>query len=447
MTLNIGNSEFNKIFGEIQGIASQFGAGSLPGSTYINSVFGITGDIEQIVSGDDAQKASAIKGLMDKAMSLVEKIVNAQAEAKRKVDADKKAVKEANAEAEATKEQLNSTMQGIETEINGKIDVVNEATESAKEYSKEVETKKQAIEEQVRQIKEAQEKLKNESLSKEDKLALLSEISMCSDAIVYLIDEVEGLKESIAEASEGIEESYTELAELQGLAVEKQKDGQLQVVKNVQQAGEATTNVAKTQTEGTVEVTTGTTMTVGGKALNAIPIIGGIVGTSTDQAGQKLIESGTIKTTASLANIQSLLQGIGKIQGNTQLLETFSNSIGGALSDFNAAIGGWSDLINPVIASVGSIDNTVANLDALNTAVDEDTEALSAQQEIEDKNVNGGQSYMWMNYKDNANQFHNAGVQNNNENNDDISENDVQYGNINYAQKVTLKTPTIKFGI
>ena len=91
MTLNIGNSEFNKIFGEIQGIASQFGAGSLPGSTYINSVFGITGDIEQIVSGDDAQKASAIKGLMDKAMSLVEKIVNAQAEAKRKVDADKKA--------------------------------------------------------------------------------------------------------------------------------------------------------------------------------------------------------------------------------------------------------------------------------------------------------------------------------------------------------------------
>ena len=109
---------------------------------------------------------------------------------------------------------------------------------------------------------------------------------------------------------------------------------------------------------------------------------------ASDQLG-----AGATRTASALLNLQTLRQGIGALNGCSQLLSNFDNSIGSALGDFENCIGGWNTSLESTITSLGSlgIDSSIY---AENAALEEavmtdlgniDLEQLQSEQNPEEE--------------------------------------------------------------
>lgn len=384
---SINTSEFNTTVYQLQGIFKQLGSSAMGEyGTYVNSVFAIGGSIEQIANGNESQKSAAIQSLINQAMNLVNKLVNIQASANNKVREDREKARKVEEEAVATEQELNSNMQQIGSEIDGQTQIVENASLEIQESQEALAAKEEKINKIIKQIQTEQEALKN-ATTIEEKRAILGTIETLGLDISSLMADISSYQETLENATSVVEAAFTNIETAKGNAVQKQQDGQLKVIENTQEAAEATSSTVATQAEGVKNITLGTALEASATAEIFIPIVGGVVSSQSAQKGAELIAAGTTETTGSLTNLQSLLQGIGKVSNNTQLLSTFKTAIGGALNTFNSSIGSWNAAVQPMITSIGSltsgaIDEQVA---VLQGAVEADNQTLDSYQKGESK--------------------------------------------------------------
>ena len=374
----INSSEFNSTFNQLQGILGQIGSSSMREiNPYINSVFSIGGSIEQIAKGDNSQKATAIQNLINQAVNLVSKLVNIQADANNKVKADKEKAEKVSEKATQTEQELNSSMQEISQEIEGQTQIVNDATATIQETQEALAAKEEKINQIFTQIQQLQEALKN-ATTIEEKRQLLDQIGVLGADITSLMADFSTYQETLESATSVVEGAFTAIETAKGNAVQKQQDGQLKIVENVQEATEATTSTVSTQAEGVKNISLGTALEGAAAGETIIPFVGAALASNTAQKGAELISAGTVETTGSVSNLNKLLQGIGNISNNTQLLSTFKTAIGGALGNFNTTIGSWNTAVEPLITSIGTIASSKIGEQAatLQTAVTTDHQTL-----------------------------------------------------------------------
>ena len=69
----VGSTEYKALLNQMQGVFGQLSSsGAIKGSSYLNSVWGAAGNVEGLVSDNPNQKSSAIQGLINNVLSLVE---------------------------------------------------------------------------------------------------------------------------------------------------------------------------------------------------------------------------------------------------------------------------------------------------------------------------------------------------------------------------------------
>lgn len=374
----INSSEFNSTVNQLQGIFNKIGSSSMGEySFYVNSVFSIGDSIGQISNGNESQKVAGVQNLIDQAMNLINKLVNIQADAKEKVKDDEKKAEKVTEEAAQVEQELNSDMQEISQEIDGQRKIVSDATETIQKTQEELAAKEENIKQIFDEIKQKQEQLKK-ATSLDEKRQLLNEIGALGSSISTLMADFSTYQETLENATSVVEGAFTAIENAKGNAVQKQQDGQLKIVENVQGAAEATKSTASTQADGVKNISLGTALEGAAAGETIIPFVGVALANNTAQKGAEFISAGTIETTGSISNLNDLLQGIGKIKNNTQLLSTFKTAIGGALGNFNTTIGSWNTAVQPLITSIGTI--TSAKIEEqtteLQTAVVTDNQTL-----------------------------------------------------------------------
>lgn len=355
MGFNVSN-EFNSTAKQLQGILGQLGSatGNSNLSSLSGSIFSIVGSVEQIKSDDANAKANGIMNLVNQAFNLIEKLGNIQANAQKKVQNDKKKAKEIEKDAKQTETDLNKSMEEIGENINEQGDIVTNATKEMQQAQNDLNDKQEKINEIIKQIQEKQARLEQSEDPYEQK-ALLDEIFALGASISTLTASTEDIQENIENASQAVTDAFVAIETAKGNAVTVQNEGQKQILRSVEKATDATTSTVKTQADGVKNIATGEALLAGSTATAFIPVGGAVLSTEATQKGTELVTAGTTETTGSISNLKDLAQGIGGIKNNTQLLKTFDNAIGGALTEFNNLIVGWNEFIEPVITSIGTL--------------------------------------------------------------------------------------------
>lgn len=355
MGFNI-SSEYNSTTNQLMNLLGQIDSmgSSSAGSFGIGSIFTIQNNIEQVKSNDPQTKVNGIMNLAQQAMSLINKIANLQAAAKDRVNKDSKKANNLVEDTEKTKAELNQSMFDIGEEIDAQSDIVKDATAQMEKAQEDLNKTQEQIKEIIKQIEEKQAELAN-TTDPEKQKALLDEIYGLGMSITELTASTADIQEAFDTASETIIEAVDNIETAKGNSVEIQTEGQQQIVKGVQDATQATSETAATQVSGATDIATGEAIVASGTAASLIPGAGAVISTTAAQKGQELIAAGTTKTTGSVGNLQKIAQGIGGLQNNTTLLSTFENAIGGALKSFDDMVGGWNNVVTPLITSLGTL--------------------------------------------------------------------------------------------
>lgn len=377
MGFNI-SSEYNSTTNQLMGLLSQIDSmgGSSAGSFGVGSIFSIQNNIEQIKSDDAQTKVNGIMNLANQALNLIKKIGNLQAAAQEKVKKNSKEADDLVQDTEKTKAELNQSMFDIGEEIEAQSDIVKDATTQMEKAQEDLNKTQEQINEIIKQIEEKQAELAN-TTDPEKQKALLDEIYGLGISITELTASTEEIQEAFDTASETIIKAVDNIETAKGNSVEIQTEGQQQIVKGAQDATQVATETGATQASGVTDIATGEAIVASGTATSLIPGAGVIISTTAAQKGQELIAAGTTKTTGSVGNLQKIAQGIGGLQNNATLLSTFENAIGKALKSFDDMVGGWNNVVTPLITSLG----TLGVESAYNTSAQELTKTVLKDQE------------------------------------------------------------------
>ncbi|MBE7712087.1 MAG: hypothetical protein E7Z92_08140 [Cyanobacteria bacterium SIG31] len=361
-------------FGQIEGL----------GSSYINSVFAAGEDVAALVTGDDSQKASAIQGLINNAMSLVKKIIAQEAEnVKREVKQQQKKAIDFTKATEHTQTELQTGLEQIGAEIENQSEVVNNSVGDIEKAQKALDEKQQEINEIIEEIQRKQGELANATEPKKQ-AKLLAEIQSLSGQIGAVVGSISEIEETVKTASENVESAVTGIETAKGNAVTIQQDGQMKIQEQAQQAVQGTQEAVATEVKGAGNQVAATTAQASAEAASKTAFTAGAA-PKLYQVANDQRNAATTRKTGSVTNLRTVLQGIGKIASNSNLLATFNTSIGGALSNFDSLIGNsWNTLLPSVITSIGSFTPAGGSLTAeLDKAVESDMQTIGY--EINDK--------------------------------------------------------------
>ncbi len=367
------------IFGQIEG----FGGGEA--STYINSVWSMGGDINNIATGNDQQKASAIQGLISKAMSLIEKIANQEANAaKREVQQNKKATEVFNKAGEASRTELKNALEEVSGEIENQSEVVTESIKELEKANEDIEKKQEKINKIITKIQEKQQELTNTQDS--DKQAkLLQEIQGLSAGIIEITASIADVQQNVESASTNVEKAVTEIETAKGHSVEITEDHQMQIQQLASEGAQNLQQNVQTQVTGTINNATGQAAQAAAKAASSNIISGTSVAPKLYQVANDQQRAGATRTTGAVTNLKSVLQGIGGLTDNLSLLNNFNTSIGGALQDFAGHVGSWNEYLEPTIESIGSFNSIQGEVTTLQENVKTDVETIGYEIDEKDK--------------------------------------------------------------
>ena len=379
----VGSTEYKALLNQMQGVFGQLSSsGAIKGSSYLNSVWGAAGNVEGLVSDNPNQKSSAIQGLINNVLSLVEKLGNQEASrARKEVKEGEKAAQELTEEQKKALSELNQSLEEIGSDIENKSGVVSAANGTLDASQQELEEKQEEINKIIEQIQKKQEALKSTTDPAMQK-ALLGEIQGLSGQIAGIVSEIEAIQANVQAAAESVEQAVVEIETAKGNAVEVQENGELKISELVQQGAEKVANTTQTQVTGVENGIVAKALEAQATTTSILPGIGTAASAKLSQAAVDQEMASSVRTTGALGNLRTLMQGIGGLNENINLLNTFKNSIGGALETFNGCVGDYNTKIEPVITSIGSFlgDGGVAASTAeLDAAVQADLQNIDSK--------------------------------------------------------------------
>ena len=87
--------------------------------------------------------------------------------------------------------------------------------------------------------------------------------------------------------------------------------------------------------------------------------------------------AGSTRIAGAVQNLRTVMQGIGGLSNNTEILAHFETSIGSKLNEFSGYVEAWNSIAEPVITSIGSITDAQTTNEALQEAVTTDLETVT----------------------------------------------------------------------
>lgn len=379
---SINNSEFNTYLNQAQSLLGQLGSlGGVSGnaSSYVNSIFNGINSVEQIASDDDSQKAAGIQNLINSVMSVIDKLISNEAQAaKRDVKNNSKRAAEIEKEQKAAEAELKNQISEISNEVKGQSDIVVSASNLLKKTSEELQAKQVQINEIIKQIQEKQEELASAKTAKE-RASLLNEIQGLSNSIVKITSAMADIQATVEDESSKVEAAVTQIETAKGNAVEIQQDGQMKITEIAQDGAAEIQNNVQSNATGVSNEVTGASAQAAAEAASSNYL--------TASTAPKLYRvandqntAGSTRIGGAVQNLRTVMQGIGGLSNNTEILAHFETSIGSKLNEFSGYVGAWNSALEPVITSIGSFVGEAgvqATNEVLQKAVKTDLETVT----------------------------------------------------------------------
>jgi len=360
--MSVNATELNRIYSYLQ--QSGIGAIAQSGPDYMNTIWSSLQDVEGIANGNEQQKAVGIQNLLNKVMGLIEKFAGANNETRRassEVKGNGNDARDLTAEAAQTEQEMVAQIEAIKVELQGHIDVITTATTNIEEGTKDLKTQLDALKSIQEQIQEKQNALKNLDKNspeyKQQAQTLLNDINGLAGLVPAITSTISGMQELCKTESQNVANAYTAVETLKGNAVEVQTNSQEKIVGLSSKAVQEVQDNAQSQLTATAEnKPTAEAAQQAGQAAASNMFTASqapkLFGVSTDQS-----MASSIRITSSGNNLQTLQQGIGRINSSNEKLTGFSGDLEAQLNTFNSAIGNWDSAISQdMIVSIGSMD-------------------------------------------------------------------------------------------
>ncbi len=383
MAQGIGsNSEYKALLNQMQGVFGQLSSfGGIKGGSYLNTIWSVAGNAEQLATGNESQKASAIQGLINNVLSIVEKLGNQEAaNARKEVKRSEEDAKKLAEEQQKALTELNNGLEEIGNDIANQASIVSTANGTIETAQKDLQEKQEQINEIIEKIQEKQKELAS-TTDPEKQKELLSAIQGLSGQIAGIIAEVETIQINVQAAAEEVEAAVTDIETAKGNAVEVQENGELKITELAQQGAENVAETTQTQVKGVENSVTAKALEAAANASSSNFVTASAAAELSISAADQESAAG-IRATGALGNLRNLMQGIGGLSDNINLLATFKNAIGGALETFNGYVGDYNSIIEPVITSIGSFvgeGGIAATTESLNEAIESDMEIIDGR--------------------------------------------------------------------
>ena len=347
--------------------------------------------------------------------------------AKKDVKEEEEAAKKLNKKASKSEKKITKEFTKIAEKIDKQKEVVDSATSNVEAKQKELEKKQEEIQEKIQKIADAQKRLNSVATVKEQK-EILAEIQGLSAGLVDYISSFEEIKEAVVKEQEKVTAAYSVIEEVQGTAESVQVDAEAEQQQLAQDASKQAQAVVKTEADGAVNELTANAAKDASSATSTNLLSGTTVAPKLIKIEVDNSTAAGIRKAGAAAVGGTLVQLIGKIGQNANLIGSFQNTITSSLSNFSDSIvGGWNNVVEPMITSIGSYANLEATKEQLDTAVAVDKQTLDMGSSIVDNKET-------QSAKNTSNDYQQQYVQSENDNQEAIKE---------------LETPKvqIKFGL
>lgn len=376
MAPQVGNTDINMYLQQAQGLFSQMGS-TMGGdtSTYINCIFDCGSNIQGLTSDDDQQKASAIKGIMNNVMSLIQKLASNEAQAARsEVKRNEEEVKKQNKAIEDQRKELNQQIGQLGGEITAQTGIVDGAVKEITDTQKAIQEKQEKINEIIKEIQAKQNELAG-TTDPTKQAEILSEIQGLSGQITTVTSSISDLSSTVEAASTKVEDAASTIEDAKGNVIELQEQGSAAINENAKKSAQLTQTEIKTNTTGLVNEVTGESLQVAAEGASSNIITAGTAPELYRKANDQKL-AGSERTRGAITTLQTIMQGIGGLNDNASILANFNNSVGSALNAFDSAIGIWNQNLEPTVTSLGSFKTITEENQTLDTTVKEDLKTL-----------------------------------------------------------------------
>lgn len=394
----VNNSEFNTYLSQAKDIFRQIetsgGSSGNSGSTSDIGLF-LNGSmaVNQIANGNDQEKAQGIQNLINSVMSILDKLMSNEAQAAKKdVKNNSKRAAEIEEEQKAAEAELKNQISDISKEVDGQSAIVKEASGVLTETSKNLQAKQDEIKALIQQIQDKQKELV-EAEEPDKKAQLLNDIQGLSEKIGLVTSAIADIQATVADASSKVEAAVTEIETAKGNAVEIQQDGQMKITEIAQDGAAEIQNNVQSNAAGVSNEVTGASAQAAAEAASS--------NYATASTAPKLYRvandqnsAGSTRIAGSVQNLRTVMQGIGGLNNNTEILAHFETSIGRKLNEFSGSVETWNSIAEPVITSIGSLVGEAgvqATNEELQEAVKTDLETVTNTESNEENEKPEGQ--------------------------------------------------------
>lgn len=372
-------SELNNLYAQLNQISGgQVGSQTFAkGSVSFNDVAWFSNAVQGLDSDSSPeQKASTIQGLVQKALSLFDKLASREAKAaQQEVKNETKKTEELLKKSQELGMTLEGKFSDISSSIDSQTEIVTDAVKLIDETKKSLEEKQKEIEAIVAQIEAKQKELATAS-TPEKQAAKLAEIQGFAQQIADIGISIEADNENLKNLSAAVEDTNKEIeTATQNMTVVEQ-DGAGQIQQLAQEAGRNTTEVTTTNVTGGTNQATSAAAEAAANAASTNIFTGTSVAPKLQQVAQDQGSAANIRLSSIASNINKIAQGIGSLNNATNIISSFQNSIGSSLDNYATQIGSWNTAIEPVITSIGSFANIAEGATELDQAVKTDLGSL-----------------------------------------------------------------------
>lgn len=372
------NTNYESIIKQAESMLGQITGGSNTGSSFNSAEFFKLGNLLNGSQSENANSSSyhsanqnqMVNNIVNGIISLLKSLGTGEsAIAKAEANNAEKKSKNLIKEEEKKKQELLDETAKIAGQMLDVTEIVSSCTSSLASINKELQEKQEELASYVEQLEAERKAL--ETCKPEERNAHLNKILGLTGSIAGLTTSVAELQAEVINLSTDVENSYTTMEELKGNSIEVQEAGEAAIQVLAQKGGElikantnmqikGVTNTAQGQAAQTAAQTASSSIIGSGASVKLYRV-------ANDQNG-----AGTTRTSSAIGNLQTVLQGIGGLSDNLNVLANFKQAIGDIDNGFTGLVGEWNNALSPTIESIGSWQTVQEKNSELITIVESD---------------------------------------------------------------------------
>ncbi len=355
--LTQAQGQLNQLLSLTEG--GQTGSGA---SSYINSVWGLAGNTEQLINGDDSQKASAIQNIVTKLTDLLSNLGTGEAgKANKRVKENDKKIADNDNQAQKTSMTIDAKLQEIMNQCEAGSKSIEDAIKQIQELggdNGEIGKVQEQLDEQLQIIEDNKQVLNDDSANSKDRQTALKNILGAASAINTLVTNVNEILGQIEEQNAIVENASTQIADLSTGAAEILAEGTRDIQENMAKTGQLQSENTIMATESVVKDTAGATQIAIGEAMSSGPqaVVAGATGAKYIMSGNDKVNAGATLMSGSVQGLQKLTQSVGSMGSYLTEFANFANGIGQFAEGVTELVGEYDTTANAMITSIGSWD-------------------------------------------------------------------------------------------